>query len=167
LFRAGHGRKHGANIVDQDARRRLRESAHPAVSFVERALWTADLAAMAVTPSITGVEITDVPIEPSAEESRRAWFKPFMRQERQPVSTLPVQLSFMEAMRAARQRVDDLQYEDLDDEAVLARVRQEIDALVAMRLPMSLEHVRMDLAELRRKLAAAPLDLWNIGEDTR
>lgn len=167
LWRNEHGRGHRANRNDDDARARLGALSHPVVAFVEQELRNAHLAACAVRPSFTGIEHSETPAEPAPETARRWWHIPAMLQTSQPISTHGAQLSFMEAILEARARVDDLQYADLDDDAVLGRVRQELDALVAFRLPLSLEHIRLGLAELRRKLNPHALELWQIGEDPR
>jgi hypothetical protein len=164
LWRASHGQSHLQNTRDQDLKAKLRSLAHPIIPYVELALRNAGFAAMAVRPTVAGVETTETPIEPNAEEARRSWFKPTVLLTRQPVSTHSAQVAFLAAISEARAHVEGLQYEDLSDDDVVAKLRAEIDALVATRPPLALEHVRMGLVELRRKLAAAPLDLWQINE---
>jgi hypothetical protein len=166
LWRQSHGRSHGQITREADTRARLRQLAHPAISWVARALLNAGYAAGAVVPSVAGIEITETIEQPDGEEARRPWFQPRVRRERQPVSTYGPQKTFMAALSSARERVENLAYEAIDDEAVVARLRQEIDTLLHMpSLPMALAHITLGLAELCRKLAASPLDLWQIVDE--
>jgi hypothetical protein len=66
---------------------------------------------------------------------------------------------------ALRARVEDLTYQALDDDATVVRLRAEVDALVHMPLPLSLAHINLKLAALRRKLDRPALELWQIAEE--
>jgi hypothetical protein len=165
LWRASHGRSHHALTVNQDARAKLRATAHPAVPFVFEALIRAGYNAMSVPMSVLGVESIEEEIPPSAEEVRRQWFRPFVRETIRPVTSHASQVAFLEAIGTARGRVEDLAYQALDDTATLAALRAELDNVLRMQLPTNFHHVTNPLAVLRRKLDGDPLSLWTIGEE--
>lgn len=167
LWRQSHGRSHGQNTRDQDARSRLRASAHPAIAVVWETMIHASFNAMAVRASVVGLE--EVIEEPAADapESRQWWLRPAGRTTRlRPLTTHAIQTSLLEAIRAAYARVEDLAYNDIAADATLAALRVELDGLLRLELPTNFHHVRQPLALLRQKLDGDALTLWTIAEES-
>lgn len=165
LTRARNGRSHGRLVVDQEARRRLRELSHPVIPFVVSVLQRALYDLCAVTPTLVAIEHTEEAIEPTPTEVRQSWFvRPRSRTTHTPVTSHAVQVALIEAVSTARERILALAYEALEDGTVVARVRDEVDRLVAMHVPLALSHINLDLSNLRQKLAGDPLSLWTIEE---
>jgi hypothetical protein len=167
LTRARNGRSHGALQFSETARRRLRELSHPvlpfSVSVLQRALY--DLCA--VTPTLVAIEHTEETVEPSDAEKRQSWFvRPRTRATHTPRTSHADQVALMDAISNARERIASLAYEPIDDDALVARVREEVDALVATRVPLALSHINLDLVNLRQKLNGDALSLWSIGEES-
>jgi hypothetical protein len=165
LWRQSHGRSHGLNRLDDDTRAKLRASCHPALGVVWATLIRASFDAMAVRASVVGIEDVKEEIAPTAEESRRSWFRPAVRETIRPITSHNLQVAFLEAIGTARARVEDLAYQALDDTATLAALRGELDSVLRLQLPTNFHHVTNPLAVLRQKLNGDPLTLWTIAEE--
>jgi hypothetical protein len=165
LWRQSHGRSHGRNIRDAGVRDKLRQSTHPAVAFVIHQLTQIDFAACGVHSSVIAIDHSDEVDEPTPEQARKWWEKPFTRTTHRPVTSHTAQLALLEAIRSARTRADDLYYADINDDAVVARLRAELDTIVAVAVPLPLAHIHSKLVALRRRLDPDALSLWQIAED--
>jgi hypothetical protein len=158
LTRPARGRWHGAQQLDGDIRRQLRELAHPVIERVVRALTRAHLDACAIRPVLEGIDQIDTEVAPA----QTRWFdRPFFRRTEVPVFSTGKLEAFVAAIRGARATVEDLAYQRLDDDVVVARLRAEIDAVLTMPVPSGALHVREDLAALRRMLIRDAIDLYD------